>query len=377
MKLFLVGDFPEDNKTYGGVQGVLVNMANELVKRSDVELVLVSTSFNSGFTKFENKCSVYKLSFRQSFLEARRQFNNIVIKESPDVIHLQGVVPGVLLYRSSYRNFFVVTQHAILSEERLLQVTIKRKVLFRIKEIVENYYLNRIKNIIFISKYNKRIYFKKNDKNLDVNSELIVNPVNDIFFQNDSKINNGQGRNEMYFVGEIKKRKGLHVLIQALHLLDKKGIDSRLHVIGGYKEMEYKKEIDKLISSLNVSEKVIFCGWKNQMEVLRYAQDIPVFVLPSFQETLPLSIAEAMSQGKIVVATDICGIPEMIKNNESGYLFPKGNSKKLAKVLAQIFQNPNKQEKVREKAKFASKRFQPKTVIEGTINFYKHVLSKK
>ncbi|CAM4081673.1 glycosyltransferase family 4 protein [Zobellia nedashkovskayae] len=375
MKLFLVGDFPEDNKAYGGVQGVLVNMANELIKRSDIELVLVSTSSDSGFSKFENTCSVYRLSFRSSFLKARKEFNDIVTKEEPDIIHLQGVVPGVLLYRSSYRNFFVVTQHAILSEERLLQVTSKRKILFKIKEKVEDYYLNKIKNIIFISEYNKGIYFKKNGDSDDVNSELIVNPVNEIFYQNTAVLES-QVPNEMYFVGEIKKRKGLHILIQALHLLDKKGIDSKLHVIGGYKEMEYKKEIDDLISSLNISEKVIFGGWKNQSEVLSYAQNIPVFVLPSFQETLPLSIAEAMTQGKIVVATDICGIPEMIKNHESGYLFPKGDSEKLAEVLAHIFQNPDKQKVVSDNAKLASKRFQPETVIERTINFYERILSK-
>ncbi|CAM3399512.1 glycosyltransferase family 4 protein [Zobellia roscoffensis] len=374
MKLFLVGDFPEDNKAYGGVQGVLVNMANELVKRADIELVLVSTSSNSGFAKFEKICSVYRLGFRSSFLQARKEFRDIVIKENPDIIHLQGVVPGVLLYRSSYKKIFVVTQHAILSEERLLQVTSKRKMLFRIKEVVEDYYLNKVKNIIFISEYNKGIYFKKNGKITDVNSELIVNPVNEIFFKKPQALES-QVSNEMYFVGEIKKRKGLHVLIQALHLLDRKGIDCKLHVIGGYKEMEYKREIDDLIGSLNIAEKVIFCGWKNQSEVLAYAENIPVFVLPSFQETLPLSIAEAMTQGKIVVATDICGIPEMIKNHESGYLFPKGNPEKLADVLELVFQNQDKQKVVSDNAKSASKRFEPKTVIERTINFYERILS--
>jgi len=254
-------------------------------------------------------------------------------------------------------------------------VTSKRKILFKIKEKVEDYYLNKIKNIIFISEYNKGIYFEKNGDSDDVNSELIVNPVNEIFYQNTAVLES-QVPNEMYFVGEIKKRKGLHILIKALHLLDKKGIDSKLHVIGGYKEMEYKKEIDDLISSLNISEKVIFGGWKNQSEVLSYAQNIPVFVLPSFQETLPLSIAEAMTQGKIVVATDICGIPEMIKNHESGYLFPKGDSEKLAEVLAHIFQNPDKRKVVSDNAKLASKRFQPETVIERTINFYERILSK-
>lgn len=376
MKLFLVGDFPKDDIICGGVEGVLINLANELILRPDVELVLVSMSIDTNFGIFEDKCKTYNLNFRAGFLKAKRKFGQIVGIEKPDIIHLQDVIPGALLYRNQYRHIFVVTQHAILSEERLWQVSFKRKLLFWLKECIENYYFGRIQNIIFISEYNQNVYLKHAAPNENLRYARIPNPVNEVFFQMDTSLK-FRRNNELYFVGEIKKRKGLHILLQALHVLEQRGVHCKLHVIGGFKEKQYESEIEHLLKSLRLSESVVFCGWKNQMEVIKYAKDIPVFVLPSFQETLPLSIAEAMSQGKIVVATDICGIPEMIKNGVSGYLFSRGDVSELADILQNIFENTVQQNNISENAKLMSKRYLPANVLDCTLDFYESILTAK
>lgn len=370
MKLFLVGDFPKNDKIDGGVQGVLVNLINELVNRPEIELVLIALTTDCDLTKFESKCKTYKLNFRTSFIQAKKEFYKITQNEKPDIIHLQDVVPGVLLYRKEYQKIFVVTQHAISSKETLWQVSLKRKLLFKLKELIEKYYLNKIQNIIFISEYNKNIYFEGNSINKSLNYQLIPNPVNDIFFQTPiSSIS--KNKNELYFVGEIKKRKGLHILIQALHILKQEGVNCKLHVIGGFKENKYKKEITDLIKTLDLDESILFCGWKNQIEIIEYSKNIPVFVLPSFQETLPLSIAEAMCQGKIAVATDVCGIPEMIEDGISGYLFPPGDFIKLANVLNNIFLNIGQQISISNKASTVGKKFNSKNIVNKTIDLYK------
>lgn len=105
-------------------------------------------------------------------------------------------------------------------------------MLFRLKELTEKIYLGRIKNIVFISDYNKQIYLRNNKKAQKINYELIVNPVNDIFFRNEPSENKVPSR-DVYFVGEIKKRKGLHLLLQAVHGLKQKNLQIRVHVIGG------------------------------------------------------------------------------------------------------------------------------------------------
>ncbi len=370
MKVFLVGDFPKDDKIYGGVEGVLINLANELVKNIKVELVLVSMTEQCNLKRFERKSKIHKLNLKANPFKTKKRFHKIFLDEKPDIIHVQGVVPGAWLFKKEYRNIFTVTQHAILSEERLWQVTIKRKVLFFVKEKFENYYLKKIKNVIFISKYNRDLYFKKFGKNLFLKYENIVNPVNKVFFDSPSSFDKNRG-NELYFVGEIKKRKGLHVLINAIAKLKQQGIRCTVHVIGGFKELQYEKEIKILISELKVSDQIVFCGWKTQSEIMSYIKEVPIFVLPSFQETLPLSIAEAMCQGKIVVATNICGIPEMIQHEKSGYLFEKGNHDSLANILKSIFQND--QSYIIKNALEESKRYHPEKVVNQTIAFYSKI----
>lgn len=369
MKLMLVGDFPKDDKIVGGVQGVLLNLVNELINRSDIELVLIALNVDCDFKKFETHCKTYKLKFRTSFFHGRKIFNEIVDLENPDIIHLQGLVPGVLLYKKQYKNKFVVTQHAVLNEELRWQVSLKRKVLFRIKERIEKYYFKKIQNIIFISEYNKKVYFERFQKKKGLKFELIPNPVNDIFLHYERPIV-PTNKNELYFVGEIKKRKGLHVLIQALHILIQQNLDCKLHLIGGFKESNYEKHINHLVKSLGLTKNVVFSGWKNQLEIMEYSKNIPVFVLPSFQETLPLSIAEAMCQGKIVVASNICGIPEMIEDNVSGYLFPPGNHQELANILKDIFSNIKKQKSVSEKAITTGRKFDSSLIVDKSIDFY-------
>jgi len=370
MKVFLVGDFPKDEKTYGGVEGVLINLANELMANEAIDLVLVATSLNSNLERFKAKCNTYKLNFRGSIFKARKEFYKIFLNEKPNVIHLQGVVPGVLLYKKAYQRVFVVTQHAVLSEERIWQVSLKRKLLFKLKELVEHYYLGKIKNIIFISEYNKNRYLQTFSNKQSTNYALIVNPVNKVFLEKPVAINE-QFTKEMYFVGEIKKRKGLHVLLHAMHILKLQGLDLKLNVIGGFKEEVYEKEIHHLITTYDLKQEVIFCGWKKQSEVIEFAKKIPVFVLPSFQETLPLSIAEALCQGKIVVATDICGIPEMIDHGHSGYLFPKGDHEQLALVLKEIFTKTELHEKIAANAIAAGSKYHSITIANSTIEFYK------
>ena len=375
MKLFLIGDFPNDDKTYTGVQGVLVNLVNELIKRDDIQLVIISLSEECDLKRFEDKSKIYKLRFRSSFLKARKRFNEIVRAEKPDIIHLQDVVPGILLYKNEYNSIFIVTQHAVLKEELLWQVTLRKKLLFKVKQFIENHYFKKIRNIIFISRYNKEVYFENNEKISKLNFQLIPNPVNDVFFNNIAPVIS-EKENHLYFVGEIKKRKGLHVLIQALSKLEQQGLQCKLHVIGGFKEAKYEKEIFQMINSLNLTKNIIFCGWKSQLEILDYSKDIPVFVLPSFQETLPLSIAEAMCQGKVVVATNICGIPEMIEDGVTGYLLPRGDSKQLAVVLSKIFKNVAHQKEISSKAILKSKRFDSRTIVNETISFYQNILSE-
>lgn len=373
MKILLLGDYPRGETIQTGVQGVLVGLTDGLISQSAEALILVSTNRSTYLNRYREDCTVYELDdMWPSIINAKRQFRTIIEKENPDIIHLQGVVPGCLLYNRKYRQKFIVTQHAILKEERRWQVSLQRKIKFWIKEQVERYYLKRIKNIIFISGYNKAIFEETYGHSPERNTITLPNPVNALFTRLERQ-NPFGAVDEIYFVGEIKKRKGLHILLRAMAILKDKHPPLKLHVIGGFKEMAYRSEIRGLIDSLNLDEDVIFCGWKSPEEIIAYTRDIPIFVLPSFQETLPLSIAEAMAQQKLVVASDVGGTSEMIEDKQSGFLFPAGDHEALAAILYDILNNPEKGYEMAARACKSSQRYQAEVVVQKTREFYSKI----
>jgi len=144
-------------------------------------------------------------------------------------------------------------------------------------------------------------------------------------------------RRRVAIVARLAPGKGHDSLFKAISLLKSKGISIDVRVIGGG-AVEFTNELKEMVRCLSIEELVEFYG---------YTQDIPnalagisVVVLPSRSEVLPNAILEAWSLRKIVVASDVGGIPEMIIDKENGYLHPPNDEHELAEILEMIFTAP-------------------------------------
>jgi glycosyltransferase involved in cell wall biosynthesis len=98
--------------------------------------------------------------------------------------------------------------------------------------------------------------------------------------------------------------------------------------------------LEKEASDIGMADRVKFLGFRDDVPSLLQAMD--VFVLPSLSEGLPLSVLEALSLKKPVVASDVGGIPEIIENGVTGYLVPPENPEALAEKITLLLQNPER-----------------------------------
>ena len=140
-------------------------------------------------------------------------------------------------------------------------------------------------------------------------------------------------------VGRLIPKKGFGDLIRACALLTGRVESFRCEIIGeGLLENELRRQIDEL----SLQDVVVLVGAKPQTELRRRLGAANVFVLPSVidpdggMDNLPTVIMEAMATGLPVVSTNVGGIPEMVMENETGFLVQPGDAAAMTDAIERV-----------------------------------------
>jgi len=146
----------------------------------------------------------------------------------------------------------------------------------------------------------------------------------------------GKPRLDVGYVGSISRHKGVHVLLEAMRLLD--GDDVRLHIHGSRDSQPGFSEA--LVDGID-DPRVTFHGPFAPASLGRVLAGLDVLVVPSlWYENTPFSVLEALHAAVPVVASDLGGISEIVVPGQSGMLFPAGDAAALAAVLQRIAADP-------------------------------------
>lgn len=136
------------------------------------------------------------------------------------------------------------------------------------------------------------------------------------------------------FAGWLVPAKGVHILLDAFERTTHQVSDIRLEIIGDSDELEYKAELNNVVTWQKLEKRVTFHGWRD--DVLDALDTADIYVLPSFTEGVPRSIVEAMALGKPVIATRVGGVPELLENGELGIIVPPDDSTALATAMYEM-----------------------------------------
>ena len=127
----------------------------------------------------------------------------------------------------------------------------------------------------------------------------------------------------------FRPRKGTEVLLQALAILRKRQFDVRLLAVGPFETPDYESKIQQLVRDLELSEAIEWTGFVS--DVAEQFLQMDAFVLPSlFGEGLPMVILEAMALGTPVIAAEVEGVNQAIRNGTDGLIFQPGDATALA-----------------------------------------------
>lgn len=138
-------------------------------------------------------------------------------------------------------------------------------------------------------------------------------------------------------VGRLVRKKGFHVLLEAAALIRDAGTAAEVRIVG--EGPEYNR-LKSLLGELSLAGIVQLCGAKTQEELradFEWADAMAVPCVPAEDgdiDGLPVVILEAMALGLPVVASRLSGIPEVVRDGDTGVLVEPGSARELAEALA-------------------------------------------
>jgi len=181
------------------------------------------------------------------------------------------------------------------------------------------------------------------------------------------------------FIGSFYAYEGLSLLLESLPRILLKMPDVRVLLVGGGPEEENLKALAK---SLDIQKQVVFTGRVPHAEVNQYYELVDAFVYPRLAMRLtelvtPLKPLEAMAQGRLVVASDVGGHKELIRDGETGLLFSAGKVDSLATTVVRLLQHRERWPAQRVAARrFVEHERQWSAVVERYRSIYETLLLK-
>jgi colanic acid/amylovoran biosynthesis glycosyltransferase len=136
-------------------------------------------------------------------------------------------------------------------------------------------------------------------------------------------------------VGRLCEQKAQGLLIDAMALLQRDGIDAELVLAG---DGEQRADVEAAIARHGLQDRVRITGWISSAQVRDELLASRALVLPSFAEGLPVVLMEAMALRRPVISTYVAGIPELVANGEHGWLVPSGDAALVAQAMRACLQ---------------------------------------
>lgn len=174
----------------------------------------------------------------------------------------------------------------------------------------------------------------------------------------------------LLFLGEIGRRKGVFDVLKAL-VKDKKFFEDRIVFKIGGNKME--KELTSFIKDNHLQNFVNFEGWVSGDKKIQLLNWADVFILPSFNEGLPISILEAMSYGCAIISTPVGGILEILHDNENGIVVKPGDIESIGNAVKTLIQSSSIKQMGEESKQFVLP-FLPQNVFDRLVDIYKTLL---
>ncbi|UCC75665.1 MAG: glycosyltransferase family 4 protein, partial [Anaerolineales bacterium] len=168
--------------------------------------------------------------------------------------------------------------------------------------------------------------------------------------------------------------KGVPTLLRAFQQVKGKCPDAKLVIVGDGPE---RATLEELASKLEMHDSVQFVGWVPYEQLPEFYQNADVVVLPSLHESYGRVIAEAMSFGRAVIATDTEGARGLILDGQTGFIVPVREVGALATKVGYVLCNPEVAHEVGEAGRqFVQRTCDPQALCAAQVDMWLKVAGR-
>jgi len=259
-------------------------------------------------------------------------FRSLVDRDRYDIIHGFNI-PSAYAMKYANGKKKVLSVHGVFSEQ---VDSLHSKSVSSLAKSAESQVLQWPDKLTTDSKATQKLYKEK----FDINFEYMPSPLDTDMFENIDYVEKIE--NQIAYVGRDSHEKGIDILKAA--------------------ESE-------------INGNVVYCTNRSWHDAMRIMKSSSVVVVPSRMESLPTTVKEAFYLNVPVIGTDVGGIPELIKNNETGILVPPENPSKLAQAINELLSDKEKLEKLAANGNtFVKNHMTWDVILPKYIQFYEDLL---
>lgn len=292
-----------------------------------------------------------------------RCYLTYVFNNNIKIVHIHGAANAsfyrcrMFIYQAKhFHKKVILHEHAADFKEFYAKSTDKR-------EIIE--VINSCDKLIVLSQ-SWKTYFSSigvEESKIAVLNNIVSHPIIKKQNRMDKKLH-------LLFLGEISKRKGVYDLLEAI-AENKTFFETKLYLRMGGNVVD--GDIKKFIIDKGIENFVSYEGWiagKNKIDCLNWAD---VYILPSYNEGLPIAILEAMSYSHPVISTPVGGIPEVVHSGVNGILVEPGDISQIAQAIHHYINQPDAIRKEGDEAYHMIQAFFPEKVMKDLMKIYESV----
>lgn len=342
------GQIPE-----GNINGNIFSVRNAKIIKNQARWFIYSFLFSDKISELERSGNfdlIHFTDFRDAFF---CKSSSMVVGNINDTYCAES--QSIRYYRQNYHDWLV------------------RWIYYSLCRFLENKFVNKIDLLIANSNYTKSIIIQTyphiSSKVMRIYKSVNINHFQPVRTSRD-QIRQSYPHN-VILVGSNLQRKGIYTLITSAEMVLQKIPDMKFLIAGNDPSIPH---LERICNKLGINDSFIFLGNLSREKLLDLYSNAGVMVLPAITEALGVVLLEAMVSGIPVIASNVGGIPEIIRDQENGILIPPGNPGLLSEAILRIFDDQELRKLLISRGFEMVRSFSLENMIKDTFNAYDQLL---